>query len=166
MKLALVRSSSSSSSGDEEREVSIGGDGASIDGRTVALARRPDAASPGSVEIGGEAVSVRVAVDGDRAFVWCAGRTYEFRRSGGSSSGARRSGRHEGQTGLAAPMPGRVRKVLVAEGDRVARGDVLLILEAMKMEHAIRAPSEGRVVRLCCGEGELVEAGVELVELE
>ena len=68
--------------------------------------------------------------------------------------------------GLISPMPGRVRRILVAEGDAVTRGQVLLILEAMKMEHAIRAARDGRVVRLAFREGDLVEAGVPLVEIE
>ena len=62
-------------------------------------------------------------------------------------------------------MPGRVRKVLVAPCDRVEKGAVLLILEAMKMEHAIRAPREGWVRRIAFSEGDLVDAGVELVEI-
>lgn len=65
-----------------------------------------------------------------------------------------------------APMPGMVLKILVREGDVVAKGAPLLILEAMKMEHQIAAPYEGRVVRVNCTEGELVQPGVELVELE
>ncbi|MGH9364366.1 MAG: acetyl-CoA carboxylase biotin carboxyl carrier protein subunit, partial [Thermoanaerobaculia bacterium] len=64
--------------------------------------------------------------------------------------------------GLIAPMPGRVRKTLVAQGERVEKGQVVLILETMKMEHAIRAPESGQVVRLTHREGDLVEAGTEL----
>jgi 3-methylcrotonyl-CoA carboxylase alpha subunit len=62
-------------------------------------------------------------------------------------------------------MPGRVRRVLVVGGAAVERGQPLLVLEAMKMEHSIRAPRDGVVRRVCVAEGELVDAGVELVEL-
>ncbi|ROP83922.1 3-methylcrotonyl-CoA carboxylase alpha subunit [Stella humosa] len=66
---------------------------------------------------------------------------------------------------LTAPMPGRVTRLLVAAGDAVARGQALLVLEAMKMEHTIRAPADGVVGRLRYGEGDLVDEGAELVEL-
>ena len=72
-------------------------------------------------------------------------------------------GEHGGD--LLAPMPGRVRKVSVAAGDRVERGMVLIVLEAMKMEHAIRAPKDGTLRRLLVKEGDLVDAGVELAEI-
>jgi 3-methylcrotonyl-CoA carboxylase alpha subunit len=62
-------------------------------------------------------------------------------------------------------MPGRIRRAFVAPGERVEKGQVLMVLEAMKMEHAIRAPREGVVSRLPHAEGELVEAGVVLVEM-
>ena len=62
-------------------------------------------------------------------------------------------------------MPGRVRRLLVEDGARVARGDVLLVLEAMKMEHAIRSPRDG-TARLRVAEGDLVEAGIELATVE
>jgi 3-methylcrotonyl-CoA carboxylase alpha subunit len=62
-------------------------------------------------------------------------------------------------------MPGRIRKTLVRRGDEVARGQVVLILEAMKMEHAIRAPQDGVVTRLEHREGDLVEAGAVLAEI-
>jgi 3-methylcrotonyl-CoA carboxylase alpha subunit len=62
-------------------------------------------------------------------------------------------------------MPGRVRRVLLGEGARIGKGDVILILEAMKMEHAIRAPRDGTVVRVLFAEPHLVEAGTVLAEI-
>ncbi|MCY4601312.1 MAG: acetyl/propionyl/methylcrotonyl-CoA carboxylase subunit alpha [Acidobacteria bacterium] len=67
--------------------------------------------------------------------------------------------------GLTAPMPGRVTVVNVSEGDRVQRGDTLLVLEAMKMEHSIVAPADGVVERLHYGQGDLVDEGAELLVL-
>jgi acetyl-CoA carboxylase biotin carboxylase subunit len=61
--------------------------------------------------------------------------------------------------GLSAPMPGKVVKVLVAAGQAVAAGDTLLVLEAMKMEHPVRAPADGVVSEIAAGEGEQVDAG-------
>ncbi len=66
---------------------------------------------------------------------------------------------------LNAPMPGRVVKVLVSEGDRVTKGTPLLLLEAMKMEHEIRASRDGAVTRLFRAAGEMVAMGDPLVEI-
>jgi biotin carboxyl carrier protein len=70
-----------------------------------------------------------------------------------------------GDASLAASMHGQVVKVLIAEGDHVARGDTLVVLEAMKMEIRVIAPHEGRVSRLLCAPGDVVERGQPLVEL-
>ena len=65
-----------------------------------------------------------------------------------------------------APMPGVVLRILVREGDVVAKGAPLLILEAMKMEHQISAGRDGTIAAIHCKEGELVQPGVELVTLK
>ncbi len=67
---------------------------------------------------------------------------------------------------ILAPMPGRVLEVLVAPGDKVTRGQVLLMLEAMKVQMRITAPADGTVASLRCAAGELVEDGTELVTLD
>ena len=68
-----------------------------------------------------------------------------------------------GDTALASPMPGSVVTVEVAEGDAVTRGETLLVVEAMKMEHPVTAPVDGTVVELAVGVGDAVEAGQPLV---
>jgi 3-methylcrotonyl-CoA carboxylase alpha subunit len=68
--------------------------------------------------------------------------------------------------GLRAVMPGRVLSVFVKEGEAVAKGAPLVILEAMKMEHTITAPSRGRVGRVLCAAGDQVKEGAELLTLE
>ena len=65
---------------------------------------------------------------------------------------------------IAAPMPGAVLRLEVAEGDEVEERAVLLVLEAMKMEHPVWAPFAGRVTRLACHEGQQVAAGDLLIE--
>jgi 3-methylcrotonyl-CoA carboxylase alpha subunit len=67
---------------------------------------------------------------------------------------------------LTAPMPGKVVAVAVKVGDAVRRGDRLVVLEAMKMEHSIAAPADGVVAELRYAPGDLVEEGAELVRLE
>lgn len=63
-------------------------------------------------------------------------------------------------------MPGVVVELCVAKGDVVAAGQPLLILEAMKMQNEIGAPSEGRVKSIFCSAGQAVSAGGKLIELE
>lgn len=60
--------------------------------------------------------------------------------------------------GCVAPMPGKVIELRVAEGDAVAAGQVILIMEAMKMEHAVTAPQDGTVSQVSVAEGQQVEA--------
>ena len=65
--------------------------------------------------------------------------------------------------GLTAPMPGIIRAVLAAPGERVEKGRALVVMEAMKMEHTIRAPADGTVEAVNCVEGAMTEAGTVLV---
>ena len=65
-----------------------------------------------------------------------------------------------------APMPGRVIRVGVEPGDEVEEGKVLVVLEAMKMEHTLRAPHSGTVSEVRCAPGDQVEAGAVLVVVD
>jgi len=62
-----------------------------------------------------------------------------------------------------APMNGTVVEVLVEAGSQVKKGDSLIIMEAMKMQHAIKAPSDGRIGEMFFAKGELVDGGSELL---
>jgi 3-methylcrotonyl-CoA carboxylase alpha subunit len=66
---------------------------------------------------------------------------------------------------LTAPMPGRVTQLLVGVGDIVRRGQPLMIIEAMKMEHTVAAPADGVVGTVRFDVGDLVEEGTELISL-
>jgi 3-methylcrotonyl-CoA carboxylase alpha subunit len=71
-----------------------------------------------------------------------------------------------GQTGdLTAPMPGKIIAVHVTAGQTVRQGDALLVMEAMKMEHAVIAPVDGVVKEIFYGVGEQVSEGVALIGL-
>ena len=62
-------------------------------------------------------------------------------------------------------MPGKVLQVLVNEGETVASGQALLVMEAMKMEHTIKSPSDAVVEKVLYDAGDLVEGDVELIVL-
>ena len=87
--------------------------------------------------------------------------------SGSSRTGNAAAGRpQDEEMALASPMPATVASIHAAPGQEVHTGDLLVVLEAMKMELPIRAPRAGRVKAVACRRGELVQPGVPLVELE
>ena len=65
----------------------------------------------------------------------------------------------------APPMSATVVRIAVAPGDRVHQGDLLVSLEAMKMELPIRAPRDGIITAVLCREGDLVQPGQVLVDM-
>lgn len=66
---------------------------------------------------------------------------------------------------VAAPMPGNILRVDVKEGDKVKSGQILVILEAMKMENEIVAPKDATVVQVATSKGAVVETGTPLIVL-
>ena len=66
---------------------------------------------------------------------------------------------------LTAPMPATVVHVKVAAGDMVRRGDILIVLEAMKMELPVRASGDGRVTAVHCEPGQLVQPDTSLIDI-
>ena len=66
---------------------------------------------------------------------------------------------------VSAPMPGTIVKINVKDGDKVKSGDVLVVLEAMKMENEIMAPHDGTVAQVVTQKGAKVETGSPLVVL-
>jgi len=72
----------------------------------------------------------------------------------------------KGTPTIAAPMPGKIVKILVGEEDKVEKGQGLVIVEAMKMENEIRSPSAGIVEKINFKEGDLVDAAEPIIELK
>ncbi|HEY6068734.1 MAG TPA: acetyl-CoA carboxylase biotin carboxylase subunit [Gaiellaceae bacterium] len=103
-----------------------------------------------SVEVDGRRFAVRI-VRPEPAFAELARRRRE-RSAGGAAAG-------HGRDAIVSPMQGTVLAVEVAEGDSVAVGHVICIVEAMKMENEVRAPRAGRVVELSVAAGQPVKTG-------
>jgi acetyl/propionyl-CoA carboxylase alpha subunit len=99
----------------------------------------------------------------DERWVFFDGRVYVIDVSPPSRKKARHG--HD-ETALASPMPATVVLINVQPGQHVEKGDLLVMLEAMKMELPIKAPRDGRVTALRCRAGELVQPGIPLLELE
>ena len=105
--------------------------------------------------------TVAVAGPPDNRWIWIDGRVIRL-----DAPSAGRSRGRAASNELSAPMPATVVSVGVEVGATVARGDTLIMLEAMKMELAIRAPRDGAVKAIHCQPGELVQPGVQLITLE
>jgi biotin carboxyl carrier protein len=115
------------------------------------------------VQVAGHPRLIRVARDGDRWFLHIDGQTVESQIT--PVEGAPFRPTHPVQDDLAAPMPGAVTQVLVRAGDAVRTGQALVIIEAMKMEHVIRAPRDGLIHLVHVRPGDQVEAGAAVAEL-
>jgi 3-methylcrotonyl-CoA carboxylase alpha subunit len=120
-------------------------------------------AAPGEYVVArGERIERLYAVGaGETTWVFHDGSVFEIVLEGASA--VRRQAHHHGS--LAAPMPATVVSINVGPGDVVKRGDVLIVLEAMKMELPVRAPAAGTVHAIHCRPGELVQPGVSLIDL-
>jgi 3-methylcrotonyl-CoA carboxylase alpha subunit len=116
------------------------------------------------VELGDQEEIAEVSgfADDERVVVFQEGQAFEFSlaaRGTGATHGI-----HDGE--IEAPMPGRVTAVEVSHGEKVAKGQRLLTIEAMKMEHALTAPFDGTVAELAASAGAQVTEGQILVKVE
>ena len=120
-----------------------------------------------STEVEGDSgFGTRIAyaiADKNRTWVFIDGRTYVIDADDDAPARAPHTG---DQMALSSPMPATVAAIHVTPGQDVVEGDLLVMLEAMKMELPIRAPRAGRVKSLACRPGERVQPGVPLLELE
>jgi biotin carboxyl carrier protein len=106
--------------------------------------------------------AIEVARQGERGFS-ADGRARTATRAANAAA-RERSGAGSGS--VVAPMPGRVLRLLCAVGDHVARGQALVVLEAMKMENEQVANAAGVVREVLVREGESVDAGAKLIRIE
>ena len=113
--------------------------------------------------IGARRLHAEVVRDGNDLDVFFSGRHFRASCDDRDRSGVR----EDADSGLlVAPMPGRVISVLVDPDSSVEKGQSLIVIEAMKMEHTIHAPMDGSVTAVFFAEGDLVEEGVELLTID
>jgi len=150
-------------------------DGASyeiqVDGNSILVDGRPFVAGFDEGRVLVDGTPFEVKIEGDRAVV--GGISYQLAVEGLAAAGARaevgpgRGARAQVASAgaVTAIMPGKIIRVLVAAGDKVAEGDVVCILEAMKMENELKAPKAGVVKAVHVQPGRDVELGAVLAEI-
>ncbi len=134
-----------------------------LDGETrINIPFKPIGPGEGICNADGKRYSLVAAEDKNSIWVSVNGRTFKFDIKSDDDVG----GAGEDEHLVAAPMPGKVIKLLAQLGDAVNEGDAVIIVEAMKMEHTLRAPMSGKIIELKCEEGQQVDANVPLLEIE
>jgi 3-methylcrotonyl-CoA carboxylase alpha subunit len=120
-----------------------------------------------SLKVNDRPVRAYFASDGTRRWLWIDGKTAQLTVADGAQQKRRPSEHaHAGERIVAAPMPGVVREVKVAQGDSVNKGQVLFVLEAMKMEIHVKAHRAGTLAQLNARSGQTVEREQVLAEIE
>ena len=118
-----------------------------------------------------DGVEFEVTIEGEGK-VWSAtveGKTFEIEIPDAAPVAKKKrtgSGKKKKSGTVSANIPGKVVTVEVSEGDSVTEGQVILILEAMKMQNEIQAPISGTVTVVHCEEGQAIEANIPLVVIE
>jgi len=118
-----------------------------------------------SFKLNDKTYTVNVAQDKDRTYVAIDGQYFTFEPEKQKTFSRQGAGGQAGNS-VVAPMPGLVVKVPVSLGDKVIAGTTLAIVEAMKMQHELRAPCDGLVKKINFKEGDQVDALQVIVELE
>jgi len=127
-----------------------------LDGRTIEFTIHDRDAAGGWIEIDGKSQRFYVHRKRDLVEVWLGGRTYRLVQI--------RKGQESHDSGeVRALMPGRIRRIEVSAGERVAARQPLVIMESMKMETTLAAPADGTVAGVKCQVGQTVEMGELLV---
>jgi biotin carboxyl carrier protein len=135
--------------------------------RIYRVSVRPISSNTFSLVIHGANRLIHIASAGRATYVAVDGRQFCFQEAtpGGRKHGTRDLPIDRRELTAIAPMPGRVVKLNVTEGDRVERGHTLAVVEAMKMENEVRAPIDGFVDRVLVREDDMVNVGQVMIEL-
>ncbi len=138
-----------------------------LDGREIevdAVLARPDVLS---LRIGNLAYEVKCERVASELHLWVGSERFAVEvRDSRSLRGRSRSVDDRGPRKLTAPMPGKVVRVLVSQGDGVETGTGVLVVEAMKMQNEIKSPKKGTIQKILVNEGAAVNAGDVLAIVE
>ena len=123
------------------------------------------------VKVNGEDFDVELEKQGSVWNVSIEGESFNIEVEGssvGESSGSKRKKRGRGKKSgiISSTIPGKIVSISVEEGDNVSEGDVVMILEAMKMQNEIQAPLSGTVTAINCKPGDSIEANSPLVVIQ
>ena len=121
------------------------------------------------VIVDGQEFDVEVEVENGKWLATVEGRTFaiEIPDSGPVVKKRRAGGGKKKKSGtVSANIPGKIVTIEVSEGQEVTEGQVILILEAMKMQNEIQAPISGKIVEINCHSGESIEANMPLIVIE
>lgn len=137
-----------------------------VNGENITVNAATTAAGVLSMLIGGESYEIvanpaqqQIAIRGVRYSVEVRDpRSWRTRRS--------RAGGQDGAKKIAAPMPGKVVRVIAAPGTEVEQGAGVIVIEAMKMQNELKSPKKGKVARILAAEGAPVNAGDVLAVIE
>jgi biotin carboxyl carrier protein len=138
-----------------------------LDGRDFdvdAVLIRPDVLS---LRLGNLAYEVKSEQVANELHLWVGSRSFAVEvRDPRSLRGRTRAGSDDGPRKITAPMPGKVVRLLVREGDEVELGSGVVVVEAMKMQNEIKSPKKGTVQKILVREGAAVNAGDVLAIVE
>ncbi len=140
---------------------------ATIGSNTYQVRPRRISANHLHLEVDGRGVNAYLADDPSGRIINIAGTSYLVRDADDlARDGYRKRGPKQGPQAVTPPMPSVVVRIMVAEGDRVKKGQGVIVVMAMKMETTIGAPYPGRVVKINVSDGDKVMPGQILVEIE
>ncbi|MEZ5559298.1 MAG: biotin carboxylase N-terminal domain-containing protein [Pseudomonadales bacterium] len=148
----------------EALEVALDGSGVRVADQALSLEAVRVEGQQVSFRLDGEVVRARTLVTPAAVYVMRGGATERFERP--VTDVAALAVTAGGGERIVSPMPGQVIGVAVKVGDKVKAGQLLFVVEAMKMEHSVTAPRAGTVRSVACAAGDRVEEGVELVALD
>jgi biotin carboxyl carrier protein len=138
-----------------------------LDGREVevdAVLARPDVLS---LRIGNKAYEIKSERVADDLHLWVGSARFAAEvRDPRSLRGRARAGEDQGPKKIVAPMPGKVVRLLVRDGDEVELGSAVAVVEAMKMQNEIKSPKKGTVQKILVAEGAPVNASDVLAIIE
>lgn len=138
---------------------------ATINGKEYRVQELTLQSNNGRYNINDKVFNIFYAVDKERVYVSIDGEYFIFEQEK-SGTKTRKSAAAEKGNSVVSPMPGLLVKLPVKIGEKIDAGDVLAIVEAMKMQNELRSPTSGIVKKINYKEGDQVDAFVPIVELE